>query len=388
MKTKSMVSAVLLTLCLFAALSAVPMVFSQQSDGSSDILATGSVAFENEVIRLVNQERVDRGLLPLKPNSSLTAAARAHNEDMIIHDYFGHEGWDGSSPAERACAYGYAPYGWGECYVGENIAAGYLTPADVVDAWMASPGHLANILNTYYREIGVGHNTGGTYGNYWTMDLGAQPNVLPVFINQDDPETDSVNVMVWLSQESVSSWGSIGDIVSVRLSENSSFAGAQWRSFAAIVPFTLSSSNGLKTVYVQFSDGSNQVVSSDSITLLAPTLVVAPQSIVFMLTVDGADMAPAFGQLLIDCEGRPSLEWTASQDQSWLVLEDTGGMTPSSLGVTVDENAAPFHSIGNWSGYVIVEAVDDDTVDSPQAVPVTVHVVDTIYRTYLPSVQR
>jgi uncharacterized protein YkwD len=149
---------------------------AQEPTGDSQAeLAAQNEAFELEVIRLVNLQRTSRGLQPLAYNSSLTEAARAHNLDMIVNDFFDHTGSDGSRPAQRACAQGYVPFDWGECFVGENIAAGYCTPAEVMEAWMNSSGHRDNILNPDYQEVGVGHNTGGRYLDYWTMDLGAQP---------------------------------------------------------------------------------------------------------------------------------------------------------------------------------------------------------------------
>ena len=321
-------SLLVLVAVLLATLLIATPVFSDDGDGASGILATGNESFEKEVIRLVNQERISRGITPLAYSESLTTAARSHNEDMITNNFFDHQGSDGSSPADRACANGFLPYPWEACYVGENIAAGYYTPADVMTAWMNSAGHRDNILNSSYREIGVGHNVGGAYGNYWNMDLGSEPNVLPVFINGGDSSTDSVDVMVTLTEENVSSWGSMGEIVSVRLSEDPSFAGSQWRSFAEIVPFAFSSGNTIQTVYVQFSDGSKQVVSQDSITLLPPTLVVEPSAITFLVELGGTNRSPDVGQMQIDCDGWPTLDWTAGKDQSWLILGDTAGRHP------------------------------------------------------------
>jgi uncharacterized protein YkwD len=167
------VVAMLITPLLFGG----PTLHAQEPTGDPQTdLAAQSEAFELEVISRVNSERTSHGLPPLALNNSLTEAARAHNQDMILNGFFDHTGSDGSSPAERACAHGYAPFDWGECFVGENIAAGYCTPAEVMEGWMNSSPHQANILNPAYREIGVGHNTGGEYGDYWTMDLGAQPN--------------------------------------------------------------------------------------------------------------------------------------------------------------------------------------------------------------------
>lgn len=231
-------------------------------------LTAEAKAFELDVIRLANQERTARGLPPLRYNGSLTEAARAHNQDMITHDFFGHTGSDGSDSWDRACAHGYTAYGWGECFVGENISVGYRTPAETVAGWMQSPGHRDIILNPAYREIGVGHTTGGSWGNYWTMDLGAQPKVLPVFINNDAGQTVSNGVMLTLTREDVSNWGSLGPITGVQISENSSFAGAAWRKWSQTIPFTLSPGTGVKAVYVRFTDGTRQVTSSDSINVV------------------------------------------------------------------------------------------------------------------------
>ncbi|MDX2272677.1 MAG: CAP domain-containing protein [Cyanobacteriota bacterium] len=130
--------------------------------------------FAQEVVNLTNQERQKAGLAPLTVQSSLTQAAQSHAQDMALKDYFSHTGKDGSSPATRAQRAGY-PSG----YVGENIAAGYTTPQAVVQGWMNSSGHRANILNPNYKHIGVGYyylanDTGSVnYTHYWVQVFGA-----------------------------------------------------------------------------------------------------------------------------------------------------------------------------------------------------------------------
>jgi uncharacterized protein YkwD len=242
-------------------------VLAQEGADETPVTAEGR-AFELEVVSLANQERTAHGLPPLRYNSSLTEAARAHNQDMITHNFFGHTGSDGSDAWDRACAHGYAAYGWGECFVGENISVGYKTPAETVAGWMQSQGHRDIILNPNFREIGVGHSTGGSWGNYWTMDLGAQPMVLPIFINDNAEQTVSNEVMLTLTREDVSNWGSLGPITGVQISENASLTGAAWRKWSQTIPFTLSPGGGVKTVYVRFTDGTHQVISSDSISIV------------------------------------------------------------------------------------------------------------------------
>ena len=132
-------------------------------------VAAGMTSREAEVLRLVNVERASAGCSPLRSSSLLVGVARAHSLDMGDHRYFAHEGRDGRSPFDRMRAAGYRGG-----LMGENIAAGQPTPAAVMDAWMHSPGHRANILNCGYRVIGMGvaKVAGSPFGIYWTQDFG------------------------------------------------------------------------------------------------------------------------------------------------------------------------------------------------------------------------
>jgi uncharacterized protein YkwD len=107
---------------------------------------------------LLNAERTTRGLTALKPDRQLQRAALLHGGDMVAHQYFAHGGRDGSKPAERIRAAGYLSSG-GAWRIGENLAWGtgdLATPRSIMAAWMASPGHRANILLPQYRQIGFG----------------------------------------------------------------------------------------------------------------------------------------------------------------------------------------------------------------------------------------
>ncbi len=124
--------------------------------------------FEAEVIRLVNLERDEAGCQPLTLNAHLHEAAFLHSKDMGDNGYFSHTGRDGSSFSQRARRAGYtgSPRG-------ENIAAGYGSPASVMNGWMKSTGHRNNILNCNSTEIGVGYYYAGKgYGHYWTQVFG------------------------------------------------------------------------------------------------------------------------------------------------------------------------------------------------------------------------
>ena len=124
---------------------------------------------EAEVLRLVNVERAKVGCQALKANATLAAVAQAHSKDMAVNGYFDHNSQNGTTPFQRMTKAGYT-----YSLAAENIAAGQQTPAAVMDAWMHSAGHKANILNCGLTELGVGVWTlkGSPYGIYWTQDFG------------------------------------------------------------------------------------------------------------------------------------------------------------------------------------------------------------------------
>ncbi|MEU6065476.1 MULTISPECIES: sigma-70 family RNA polymerase sigma factor [Streptomyces] len=125
----------------------------------------GTVA---QVVALVNKERANAGCGPLTENAQLEKAAQAHSDDMAARNFFDHTNPDGADPGQRITAAGYR---WST--YGENIAQGQQTPQSVMDSWMNSPGHRANILNCSFKEIGVGVHK-GSGGPWWTQDFGAK----------------------------------------------------------------------------------------------------------------------------------------------------------------------------------------------------------------------
>ena len=368
-----------------------PAVYAQEpgSEPGADII-TQDEGYELEVIRLVNQERVSRGLHPLRRNSSLTNAARDHNRDMIDNNFFDHTGSNGSTPSERACSRGYEPYGWGACYVGENIGGGYSSPTSVFNGWMGSQGHRDNMLNPDYREIGVGDTTGGTWGHYWTMNLGSQPKVLPAFINNDAAETSSRQVTITLTKEDVSSWGSIGDITGVQISESAWFDGASWQPWSKTIPFTLSSAYGNKTVYVRYTDSSIQVVTLDQILLSSsvPSLSLSTNSLSFFAEVGSGQATPAIAKFTINNDGGDVLHWNASDNAAWLVLGSTSGDAPETVDVWIDNSSGVRNSLGTKTATITVTATNPDAVNTPQTISVVLNVVEELHSTHVPLIQR
>ncbi len=134
------------------------------------------------VLCLINRERARAGVSPLSANADLQEAAQSHSHDMVANDYFDHVSPSGETVLQRIQASGYI-YSQNIGYaVGENIAWGTLnlaTPQEIVASWMASPDHKANILDSSYRETGIGvvgelpaSMSEGQPGAMYTQDFG------------------------------------------------------------------------------------------------------------------------------------------------------------------------------------------------------------------------
>jgi uncharacterized protein YkwD len=131
---------------------------------------------------LINQERVEHGEAALQPNADLQQAAQAHTESMASGDYFEHDGPQGDTPLSRMIACGYIYSSQVGYEIGENIGWGTLdlgTPRAIVAAWMASPGHRANILDAHFRDTAIGVSphvpsslSQGQPGGIYTQDFG------------------------------------------------------------------------------------------------------------------------------------------------------------------------------------------------------------------------
>lgn len=117
------------------------------------------------VLALVNQERAKVGCSPLAASRGLTALAQDFSEDMAARGFFSHTDPDGATPWDRAEKAGVLGLG------GENIARGQADAQAVMDGWMNSDGHRANILNCDYKTLGVGVHL-GSGGPWWTQDFG------------------------------------------------------------------------------------------------------------------------------------------------------------------------------------------------------------------------
>ncbi|MPY32273.1 stress protein [Streptomyces adustus] len=135
---------------------------------ATPLTADGLARAEAEVVALTNTERARAGLRPLSADPLLATAARAHSADMVARAFYSHTSPEGIQPWDRAAAAGSTRRS-----IGENIACGQRSPAEVVEGWMNSPGHRANILKPDFTHIGVGFAGGGPAGTYWTQLFGA-----------------------------------------------------------------------------------------------------------------------------------------------------------------------------------------------------------------------
>ncbi|MGE7863385.1 CAP domain-containing protein [Bacillus mobilis] len=119
--------------------------------------------FEQRVVELTNAERTKQGLPALQIDTELSKVARIKSEDMQKNNYFDHNSPTYGSPFDMMKKFGISYKS-----AGENIAQGQRTPEEVVQAWMNSAGHRANILNNGFTHIGVGYVESG---NYWTQQF-------------------------------------------------------------------------------------------------------------------------------------------------------------------------------------------------------------------------
>lgn len=126
--------------------------------------STEETTTEQEILKLVNAERSKQGLSPLTLNWELSRVAKFKSEDMRDNNYFSHTSPTYGSPFEMMKSFGISYKS-----AGENIAAGQKTSQEVMNNWMNSSGHKANILSKNYTQLGVGKATGGSYETYWTQ---------------------------------------------------------------------------------------------------------------------------------------------------------------------------------------------------------------------------
>ncbi|MFQ5380134.1 MAG: CAP domain-containing protein [Dehalococcoidia bacterium] len=163
---------VLLAAVLLVAGAAMAQHFAEPSLAAGPCVAVPSIDSEEQAfLGLINSYRAANGLGALSISATLSRSAQWKSEDMGANNYFAHDDVpSGRTWAQRIrdCGYTYSTF------IGENLAAGMSSAQSAFDAWKASPGHDANMLNPNYAAIGIGraYSPSSTYGWYWSTDFG------------------------------------------------------------------------------------------------------------------------------------------------------------------------------------------------------------------------
>lgn len=235
-------------------------------------VASAQTLDKADALSQINRARILNGLSPLALNAALEKAAQRHSQDMADKGFLDHIGSDGSKLDDRVLAAGYSSW-IGQRVWAELVYAGKGSFAEALEFWASDDAERRILFNARFREIGIGvalnTSPAGIATAYWTLVLGAQPNALPVFINDGAPVTNMPQVAVRLTQENVAPEGegnAIGRAIEVRISADPAFSGAVWQQWEALLPFTFDDTPGLKTIYVQYRDtGDRMTVSTASI---------------------------------------------------------------------------------------------------------------------------
>lgn len=352
-------------------------------------VAVQNAAYEQQVVELVNQKRAENGQPPLKRYGELDFAARYHSKDQHDDNYVKHDTHDRSGgQLVFVCDtwQRFANYYPSTGARGENIAAGYSTPSDVMQGWIESAGHLANILNSNYREIGVGYFNGSNgYRSYWVQNFGSRSGVYPVVINREAASTAVPQVNLYIYRES-SAWNEM------RI-RNDNGTWTAWMPFNNNLAWTLDWVQGARTVNVEVRNGGSVRAVSDTIQLTtsANSLGNLPDSLTFVYDQAAGQHYPSSAALNPRNIGNSAvLGWTASESAGWLSLTPGSGSTPSGS-FTVTPNGSSL-SPGKYTTTLTVTVTSPaspPTLGSPKQITITLSVVDTLdNRMYLPSIYK
>jgi len=338
-------------------------------------------AYEQAIVDLVNQERSNRSLPPLKRNSELDAAARYHAADLGQDDYFDHDTYDRSGSRliyicdtwERIVTYYFGARG-------ENIAAGYATPEAAMNAWMNSSGHRANILSAGSWEIGVGFFEGaGEYSRYWVQDFGKQAGVFPLIINNDAATTDSRSVSLYI----YGAWDQI------RL-RNDNEPWSTWMAFQNSLAWELPNTLGAHTVHAEMRTSTTSAASQDGIELTHleqfPELGNLPASLHFFYSLENQQLQPPAVSLTPANIGSPDpLSWEILSNGDWFTATPLTGVTPESFTITPTGFLTTTPQL--YTGIITVTVyAPPDVIGAPHQIILSLEVISaTLKQVFLPS---
>lgn len=327
--------------------------------------------YEQQVVDLVNAERANASLPPLKRMSLLDQAARYHATDLAQDSYFDHNSYDRpGSNLVYVCLWSarIGSFYTGAQALGENIAAGYGTPQEVMSDWMGSSGHRANILSASFWEIGVGYFQGGAWGAYWVQDFGRRNGNYPLIINRDAATTDTRTVTIYI----------YGAWQEMRLRNDNGTWGS-WQPFQSGFVWTLANGKGDHTVTAEVRSGSTTVTTSDSIYLTTgPTLGNIPSALAFVYSQpEQAILLPTQVVVPLDTGGA-SLDWSLTTEGTWFSVVPTTGTSPSSF--TITPTTFGKGMVATYTGAITVTVTNPaDAANSPQRINLTLQVTNASF---------
>ncbi len=338
--------------------------------------------FEQQLIDLVNAERANQTLPPLKRVTELDQAARYHATDLGQDDYFDHDSYDRSG-GNLVYSCGWSTrissfyVGWSS--LAENIAAGQATPQDAMNSWMSSAGHRANILSSNVWEIGVGYSEGsGALYRYWVQDFGRRSGIYPLIINREAATSNSQNVSIYI----------YGSWTQMRLKNDAGTWGS-WQPFQSSFNWMLDSGEGTHTVTAQVTNGSTTVSTGDTIYLNGPILGNVPDLIAFIYSNPDQKLFPAsFTITPQDVGSGATLNWSLSAEGTWFNISPTTGTTPNSFTITPSSFTKGIETI--YTGTVTVTVTSPTGVsNSPKRVSLTLEVTNQSFKNlFLPYVKK
>jgi uncharacterized protein YkwD len=361
-------------------------------------VAAINATYEQSVVELVNQHRLEHNLPPLKRVENLDYAARYHAADMAQDNYFEHASYDGWGGTTFACGT------WDRIHKfvpsfnagGENIAAGYSTPEDVMQGWLDSPGHHSNIVGAQFSELGVGYynGSGSDYYHYWVQDFDSRWGVYPLVINREAASTTSQQVSLYIYGEGT--WNEM------RLRNNDG-SWTNWQAFQKSVTWNLPCTSGNHTVSVELRNTGQTTAgasSSDSIILdntSGPvTLGNVPTALTFLYCrTSGQFNIPSYTIHPLNAASSQIASWTVTKSgfaQDWLALSTTSGVTPNgSFTATPHDAGGILNTVGSYPGSLTITAASTDPQcpDSDSAIiPINLVVVNKMERVFLPVLNR
>ncbi|MFN0073413.1 MAG: CAP domain-containing protein [Chloroflexota bacterium] len=185
------------------------------------------------MFQMLNEARVSRGLNPLAWNDELARASQAHAEDMARRGYMEHTNPEGQNPRDRAAKHGYTTPPRSAWLVIETISARPTVEA-AMEWLLTHQQHAGVLLRHTWREVGAAYVQGGPYGQFWVMNFGCRPNVLPTFATVGRA---GISVDLAFTNELCSPQGQgefMGRAVDMQIATSPDFAGADWEPFAPL----------------------------------------------------------------------------------------------------------------------------------------------------------